>query len=333
MPTTESPSSLAEFIRMFPTESECLAYLMKTRWPSGFTCPRCNHPEGYTISGRNIVECSNSKCRHQTSVTAGTVLHRTKQSLHTWFWAAYLFTNLTPSISAKQFQRQLGISRYETAFCMLHKLRAALVAPGRDKLHGEIEVDEGYIGGKEKGCRGRGSVGKQIVVGAVELLRWKNTASGKERVRCGRVRLQIIPDVTSESLRSFVVLNIARGSQVTTDGLTSYSFLKESGYKHQRKPQSVDGESLMYFHRVFSNLKTWLKGTFHGNTCQKHLQAYLNEYAFRFNRRFVPSKGFNKALGLAMGSEAPTYDDLYAAGEYNSWSHRLGWPRDETEEL
>jgi hypothetical protein len=328
MQLPDPPSSLVEFCRMFPTETECSAYLLKIRWPDGFTCPQCQHEGGYSISGRNTVECSNPACRHQTSVTAGTALHRSKQSLHTWFWAAFLFTNLTPSISAKQFQRQLGISRYETAFCMLHKLRAALVAPGRDKLHGEIEVDEGYIGGKEEGCIGRGSNAKQIVVGAVEVLQWKDPATGKRRTRCGRVRLQIIPDVSGGSLREFVLMNIARGSRVTTDGLQSYSFLKISGYEHRRKVQSDSEDSLKYFHRVFSNLKTWLKGTFHGNTCKKHLQSYLNEYAFRFNRRLSSGECFNRALGLAMKSDAPTYEALYNSGEPGGWSHPLGAHRD-----
>lgn len=326
MQPPEPPSNLVDFCRMFPTERECAAYLLKIRWPDGFTCPRCKHPGGYPISDRHTIECSNPDCRHQTSVTAGTIMHRTKQSLYTWFWAAYFFTNLTPSISAKQFQQQLGISRYETAFCMLHKLRSALVAPGRDKLHGEIEVDEGYIGGKEEGCIGRGVIDKQIVVGAVELLRWKDTETSKGGVRCGRVRLQVIPDFSGDSLRKFVSMNIARGSRVTTDGLNSYSFLKTCGYKHQRKPAS-DNDCLKYFHRVFSNLKAWLKGTFHGNMCKKHLQAYLNEFAFRFNRRLVSGKAFNKALGLAMILDGPTYDDLYNAGEQGCWNHPLGVPR------
>jgi transposase-like protein len=239
------------------------------------------------------------------------VLHRTKQSLRTWFWAAYLITNLTPSISAKQFQSQLGIKSYETAFCMLHKMRAALVAPGRDKLRGAVEVDEGYVGGREKGQRGRGVITKQIVVGAVELVNWADGPSARKRVRCGRIRLQTVRDVSAESLRDFVTTNVARGSTVFTDGWAAYGFLAKAGYKHRVHVQSAGAEALPHFHRVISNLKTWLKGTYHGAMSAKHLHAYLNEFTFRFNRRFLPDNGFNRALGLAMQLEGPTYDNLY----------------------
>lgn len=268
--------------------------------------------EDTPVLARKIIECSNPDCRYQCSLTAGTIMHRTKQSLHSWFWAAYLFTNLTPSISAKQFQGQLGIASYETAFCMLHKLRSALVAPGRDRLRGEVEIDECYIGGKEEGCIGRGAVTKQIVVGAIELVRWNDSKSGKPRVRCGRVRLEAIPDVSGATLRKFVIANVAKGTKVITDGWPGYSFAKKSGFKHEVQVSGIESESMPNFHRVISNLKTWLKGTFHGRVQSKHLPAYLNEFTFRFNRRFLKGKGFNRALGLSTELTAPTYDELYS---------------------
>ena len=308
----EPPTSLVAFSRMFPSDKECAAYLYQIRWPKGFSCPRCGVLGGYPVPARKVVECSDPACRYQCSLTAGTVLHRTKQSLYSWFWAAYLLTNLTPSISAKQFQEQLGIASYETAFCMLHKLRSALVAPGRDRLRGEVETDESYVGGKEEGCIGRGSVEMQIVVGAVELIRWHDARSGKPRVRCGRIRLEAIPDASGATLRKFVVANVAKGTKVVTDGWKGYSFAQRAGYKHTVPVRVDESESLPHFHRVISNLKTWLMGTFHGGVQPKHLQAYLNEFTFRFNRRNLQGKAFNRALGPPTDSVAPTYDDLYA---------------------
>lgn len=320
------PTNLVDFFRRFPSEKECAEYLFQIRWPQGFICPKCQTKGGYFLSERKITECSNPECKQQTSITAGTVLHRTKQNLHTWFWATYLFTSLTPSISAKQFQKQLGIKTYETAFCMLHKLRSALVAPGRDRLHGEVEVDEGYVGGKEEGCIGRGVEDKKIVIGAVELIRWTDSKSGRARVRCGRVRFQMIPNVQGKTLKKFVNAHVERNSKVNTDGWRGYSILSDDGYHHVPKTQSPGEESLPHFHRVFSNLKTWLQGTFHGNMSSKHLQAYLNEFTFRFNRRYIPGNAFDRALGLATELEGPTYKKLYKAGEEKGWIHPVGKP-------
>ena len=175
----EPPTTLVEFSQMFPNERACWDYLFAVRWPEGFICPRCGEHGGYIIEGRRVVECSAAKCRYHCSLTAGTVLHRTKQSLLSWFWAVYLVTSMTPGISAQQLQRQAGIRAYETAFCMLHKIRSALVAPGRDRLQGEVELDECYVGGKEEGRTGRGAEKKQIVIGGVELVRWQEPKSGR----------------------------------------------------------------------------------------------------------------------------------------------------------
>lgn len=324
MAPPKPPTSLVEFCRRFPSAEECADYLFQVRWPEGFVCPRCNELGGYLIAARKSVECSNPACRCQTSITAGTVLHRTKQSLHTWFWAAYLVTNLTPSISAKQFQEQLGIKRYETAFMLLHKLRAALVAPGRDMLRGEVEVDETYIGGPEEGTAGRGVTKKKLVVAAVELLRWVDDKTRRERVRCGRVRMQIIPNASGSSLKKFLINNVTRGACVWTDGWRGYSFLEAAGYHQKVRTKDEEEDHLPYFHRVVSNLKTWLLGTYHGGVQGKHLPAYLNEFVFRFNRRYLEGKGFNRALGLAATQEGPTYEAFYNTGKRGGWRHKVG---------
>jgi transposase-like protein len=256
---------------------------------------------------RGLLQCT--ACRYQASPTAGTVMHRSKMPLKTWFNGAYLVTTLTPGLSAVQFARQVGIDNYETAFTMLHKLRAAMVREGRDRIGGLVEVDETYIGGERAGRVGRGALGKVIVVGAVEV---RETARG---TAAGRVRLQVIPDVSGASLIGFVQANIVERSTVKTDEWAGYFSLPEVGYLH------VVSEKLIHIHRVFSNLKTWIIGTHHGVSPQ-HLQAYLNEYTYRFNRRGTPMAAFQTVLGLAQGRMGPTYDDLYGmkTGE-SKWAH------------
>jgi hypothetical protein len=210
------PTTLVEFGSRFATEEACAEFLFKIRWPEGFVCPRCGTTRGYQVSGRRTVECAGPSCRYQCNVTAETVMHGTKQDLRTWFWAAYLVSTLTPGISAVQFQREMGIARYETAFNMLHKLRAALVAPGRDPLTGEVEVDKAYVGGEEEGRPGRGAASKSLVACAVELRR-RRAKAGKMRVRTGRARLRVVPDASAESLVPLVVDSIAKGAIVLTE--------------------------------------------------------------------------------------------------------------------
>jgi transposase-like protein len=207
-------------------------------------------------------------------------------------------------MSALQIQRQLGIASYQTAFTMLHKLRAAMVREGRDQLSGTVEVDETYIGGPEPGKPGRGAAGKVIVAGAVDIHgRYAN-----------RVRLRVIPNVTSETLYGFIKDNVEEGSTIKTDEWSGYSRVRLE-YEH-----SVSA-SLPHIHRVFSNLKVWLLGTHHGVSPQ-HLQAYLNEFTFRFNRRGTPMAAFQTVLGLAKERTGPTYKGLYGVKKGRSmWVH------------
>jgi transposase-like protein len=322
MAFTDMPNSLREFTERFSSEEACAKYLFECRWPTGFICPRCGTTKSYPIEIRAKRECANPKCRYQVSITAGTIMHRTKQDLVTWFHAAYLVSTLTPGISAVQFQRQLGISRYETAFTMLHKLRSAMVAPGRGLLHAEVEVDDGYIGGKESGRPGRGALNKALVVGAVELVRWTDKKSGKDRVRTGRARLKTIPDASAESLLPFVRESVEKGAIVHTDGWPSYMALANEGYDHRPVIQGEERECLLHIHRIFSNVKIWLLGTHHGRVSKKHLQAYLNEYTFRFNRRFWRGPAFHRALGLASRTAHwPTNKSLYRTGKTGGWIH------------
>lgn len=238
-------------------------------------------------------------------MTAGTVLHRTRTSLREWFWAAYLVTTHTPGMSALQLQRQLGIARYETAWTMLHKLRRAMLRPQREPLRGKVEVDETYIGNQE-GLRGGRELGdRALVVGAVEV---RGHASG-------RVRLQVVPDASGPSLTGFVKANVEPGTTVITDGWQGYAPLSGMGYRHRHKTQGRPERAeviLPRVHRVFGNLKTWLRGTHHG-VDNKHLPAYLDEFTFRFNRRRTPMAAFQSLLGLTGAHSPTTYKMLYAS--------------------
>lgn len=316
------PRSLPEFQRLFPDEAACAAYLERARWGDGFVCPRCGtFGEPYRISTRPcVLRCR--KCRCDTSLTAGTVMERTHTPLSVWFWAAYLVTSQTPGMSAVQFQRQLGLSCYETAFQILHKLRAGMVRPDQDQIGGNpgdvVEADETWVGGRTHG-KGRGVHDMVLVAGAVEVRQRKRTSSLNKRKTgryAGRVRLAVAPDRSAKSLVGFIGRNVAPSATIITDDWSGYAKLGERGYCHTAVAESGDMQVAEAFlpiiHLVFSNLKTWLRGIHHGVSPQ-HLQAYLDEFTFRFNRRFYPFNAFRSLLGIAGGVTAPTYAELYAA--------------------
>jgi transposase-like protein len=315
------PGSLPEFQRLFPDEAACAAYLERARWGNGFTCPCCGASgEPYRYATRPGVLCCRA-CRHETRLTAGTVMERTHTPLSVWFWAAYLVASHTPGISAVQFQRQLGLSRYETAFQILHKLRAGMVRPDQDRIGGNpgehVEADETYVGGRTRG-KGRGVHDMVLVVGAVEVRQRKHNGSLNKRRTgryTGRVRLAVAPDRSAKSLGGFIERVVKPGATLITDDWSGYAKLGEGGYCHtavvERGDMQVAETFLPIIHLVFSNLKTWLRGIHHGVSPQ-HLQAYLNEFTFRFNRRFYPFNTFRSLLGIAGDVTAPTYAELYA---------------------
>lgn len=326
------PKSLPDFQRLFPNDAACAKYLEQTRWDDGFACPSCNvKGEPFRFDARpGVLRCRS--CRKDASLTAGTVMERTHTSLSTWFWGAYLMVSMTPGVSAVQFQRQLGLSRYETAFQILHKLRAGMVRPDQDRIGGpnskasHVEVDEAWVGGKTKG-QGRGVHHQALVIGAVEACqRAPSAPDGKAAPRrggryAGRLRLSVAENRTRKSLGGFVEASVAPGAMVVTDDWSAYDKLSERGYQHLAVPERGDGqvaeEYLPLIHLVFSNLKAWIDGTHHGRIERQHLQAYLNEFTFRFNRRFWPFNAFRSLLGIAGGQNAPTYAELYS-GE---WEH------------
>jgi transposase-like protein len=295
------PRTLGEFSRRFHDDDACLRYLVETRWPAGFRCPKCAGSDGGLLSTRRVWVCRS--CRHHTSATAGTVLHRTRLPLTTWFAAAYLVASLKPGVSALQLQAQLGISRYETAWLLLHKVRRAMVDPDRSRLAGTVEVDETWVGGKQAGLKGgRQRKHRKALLVAVAVERREKSL--------GRLRLEVVPDDSAATLGAFIARTIEPGSTVVSDAWSGYSGLAAQDYTHRSLSQAamkragLEGDAVPGVHRVVSNLKTWLLGTHHGVGAD-HLDHYLNEFVFRFNRRYHPMAGFARLLALGT-SQSPT---------------------------
>jgi transposase-like protein len=302
MPRPDFPRSVIEFQRRFPDEAACRAYLFASRWQDGFRCPVCGGGEVGAEHRRHLWQCRD--CGRQTTVTAGTAMHKTRLPLTLWFWAAYLVATHGPGISALQLQRQLGISRYETAWTILHKLRRSMVAPEREPLTGEVEVDEGFLGGRDSDLRGgRQRDGKPLVGVAVEV---RGNGSG-------RLRLQLLPDASRATLTPFVCSTVAAGAIVHTDGWSGYLDLNAAGFDHRPLLQRARHPDRQWVlpraHRALSNLKTWLQGTHHG-VSPKHLQIYLDEFVFRHNRRRTPLAGFQTLLGLGASRGPTTYHEI-----------------------
>ena len=293
--------TVLEFQQRFGTEEACRGYLFRSRWPDGFVCPRCGGQGCGGETARHLWVCTG--CGRQTSITAGTVMHKTRLPLRTWFWAAYLVSTFHPGISAKQLERQLGLGCHETAWAMLHKLRAAMVAPEREPLKDEVEIDEFFLGGYEEGLKGGRQQGKKALVGAAIEVRGRGS---------GRLRLQVLANSQAKTLEAFTKATTARGAIVHTDGLHSYSGLAGLGYDHRpRKVASVpEKEQLLpRVHRAISNLKAWMHGT-HRGVSPEHLPVYLDEYVFRHNRRRVPMASFQTLLGLGAAHNPVTYREI-----------------------
>jgi transposase-like protein len=277
--TGDYPRTLLELEQRFSSEEACKQYLFALRWPEGFACPRCGGKAVWPMS-RGLWLCGG--CRYQVSVTAGTVFQDRHLPLVTWFRAMWYITSQKNGMSALGLQRVLGLSSYKTAWAMLHKLRRAMVRPGRDRLRGTVEVDETYWGRKEEGVIGRQTEKKALIVVAAE-------EDGKG---IGRIRLRHIPQVTKASLHGFIAEAIEPGNTVRTDGLPAYLGLE--GYVHDRQVQrhQPEGEHLLpRVHQVVSLLKRWLLGTHQGAIGHGHLEYYLDEFTFRFNRRRSASRG------------------------------------------
>ena len=306
------PRLYREFVEWFPDNEACLIYLEKLRWPNGFICPSCQKTAKPWYQTRGRIVCSS--CHHQTSVTTGTIFEKTRTPLTTWFETAWQMTAAKNGLSAKTMQRTLGTS-YRTAWKMLHQYRIAMVRSEREQLSGIVEVDETLVGGVEhNGKRGRGA-DKAIVVIAVEL---------KEPKGFGRIRMHHIPDASGEVLVPFICDTVESGSVIRTDGWGGYNQLNQNGYLHQPIVLSSTSDpahvSMPGVHRVASLLKRWILGTHQGSVGNEHLQSYLEEFTFRFNRRMSKSRGpvFRRLLEQA-GVTGPVIDSEIAHGY--DWLH------------
>ena len=269
----EFPSTAMEFDKWFGNEEACREYLLRTRWPDGFRCPGCGGGKAWE-NHRGLLVCG--ACGHQVSLTAGTVMHGSRKPLGMWFKAMWWICTQKTGGSAKGLQRLLGLGSYQTAWAWLHKLRRAMIRAGREPLVGPVEVDDAFIGGKEEGVVGRETYKKAKIVVAVEV-------QSLSRRELGRIRISRVPDFSARSLVEFVKDNVEVGSKVITDGWDGYRPLSSHGYVHEVYPGQP--ELLPNVHRAISLMKRWLLGTHQGAVRPKHLQHYLDEFAFRHNRR------------------------------------------------
>jgi transposase-like protein/predicted RNA-binding Zn-ribbon protein involved in translation (DUF1610 family) len=300
------PRNWTEFDNLFPKDEDCAAFLERLRWRDGFACPKCGHTEAWRRARNGLLMCTG--CQRETSATAGTIFDKTRTPLRTWFAAIWFVVSEKHGASALGLQRTLGFGSYQTAWTMLHKIRKAMVRPDREPLRGTVEVDETYVGGTEFDVRGRQTAKKAIVAVAVEI-----NPTGK---RIGRVRLARVPNVTAKSLVGFVLRNVEAGATVKTDGFSSYRHLVQYGYTHEAinlKASSNPAHVAMpAVHRIASLLKRWWLGTLHGAVSPEHFDTYLEEYAFRFNRRTSTHRGllFYRVLEQAVRTAPAPYHSI-----------------------
>jgi transposase-like protein len=300
------PKDFQEFLAQFPNESSCWQYLISVRWQDGYVCSQCQSQK-YWLTSKHKIHCSN--CGSEFSITSGTIFQESKKPLLLWFHIMWWVVAQKTGASAYNLMDFMGFGSYETAWLWLHKLRRAMVRNGREKLSGEVEVDETYIGGDEIGTgkQGRGADEKSLVVVATECV-------GK---RIGRVRFRIIENASSDNLLPFIEDNVEQGSIVITDGWSGYAPLTEKKeYKHIPKVISGSGkqahELLPHVHMVDSLVKRWINGTHQGKISPKYLEYYLDEFAFRFNRKLSTHRGmlFYRLMQQAVTTPPMTHNNI-----------------------
>ncbi len=301
------PGTLATMRSWFPTDGDCLDYLDWLRWPEGFTCPHCADVTSWTMRG-GVRRCGG--CRRRVSVTSATIFDRTRIPLTAWFEAAWWMTVDKQGISAAALQRMLDLGSYQTAWMMLHRFRVAMGTTGVAKLSGTVEVDEVFLGGVKHGTGpGRGAAGKAILAVAVEVPAQKGF---------GRARIKVVPDAKGPTLGAFLDAVVEADSMVLTDAFSAYPAATQGRFRH--KPLNVSGsglyahELLPAVHRVAALLKRWMLGTHQGSVAGEHVQAYCDEFVFRFNRRHSRQRGmlFYRLLQASVAAPVTTYSSLIA---------------------
>lgn len=301
------PRTFEEFLEWFPSEEDCETYLEWVRWPEGFVCPGCGGTQAWRTD-RRLWHCQG--CQRQSSATAGTVFEDSRKPLRLWFHVMWLMMAQKTGLSAKNLCDTYGFGSYQTAWGWLQKLRSVMIRHGRERLAGRVEVDEAYVGGQKEGARGRGAEGKTLVLVAVE---------GDTKQRLGRVRFRCVPAINGETVESFVKDSVEPGTTVVTDGLAVYDGLKAAGFHHRPHVVTTGGDvarkQLDHVHLVISLVKRWLGGTHQGAVTPSHLQAYLDEFSFRFNRRLSQHRGklFHRLMQQAVTTRPPAVKALYAS--------------------
>jgi transposase-like protein len=293
--------SLLEFQDRFSAEESCEEYLFKLRWPEGFRCPRCGHDRYSLVTTRHVYQCS--ACHYHASLTAGTVFHKTRTPLRKWFWMIFLMARQKTGVSMLGMQRLLEIRSYKTVWSMGHKIRKAMA--DRDaayELAGLIEMDDGFIGPKKKGKTGRGSQGKSKILVSVE----------SRGVAAGFGCMHQVPGVNREEILCVAQEKVRPGAQIRTDGWQAYRVLGTNSFDHEEVVLRGNKEGLsqlQWAHRMIANLKGNLRGVHHG-VSGKHLQRYLSEFCYRFNRRFWESQLFDRTLSACARTSTITYAEL-----------------------
>ncbi len=299
----DSPKTLIDFMEMYKTEEDCRQALFKHRWPDGYRCPRCGHDQAYAHKKRPLFQCR--ACRHQASVTAGTIMKGTRTDLRKWFLAIYLLATTKKPLSSAELARQLGIATV-TAWTMRRKIMHAMSRrQGELMLVGVVEMDESYVGGTRSGIRGRGAEGKTPVA----VMAQQNESGG-----CSLAHMQVLENTSGLSLGEAATGYVTAGSTVATDGLPAYGELASLSFEHE--PLVVGGadasELLPWVHIIISNFKRWILDAFHGVSA-KHLQSYLDEFCYRLNRRNQRTDLFRRVLNRCVRFTEPvTYAQLIA---------------------
>jgi len=299
--------NLNEFERKFGTEKSCRDYLFSLKFKDGFVCKKCGHTQ-YWITNEYVYICQS--CKNHVHLTSGTIFQDTHKPISTWFRAMWWITSQKNGTSALAMQKILGFGSYRTAWTLLHKLRIAMVRPGRDKLKGKVEVDECFIGGKQSGGkRGRGTENKTLIAVAVEI----------NKNKIGRIRFGLIKDASAESLENFIEKTVEKGATIVTDGWKGYNKVQRMEFKHMiDEKEYINKDKLLpHVHLIISLLKRWIMGTMQGSVSEQHMAYYLDEYTFRFNRRTSGSRGmlFYRLVEQAAGVDIVTYNDIISRRE------------------
>ncbi|HAG10459.1 MAG TPA: IS1595 family transposase [Desulfotomaculum sp.] len=299
----QEPISLLEFQSRFRDEEACREHLFSLRWPEGFYCPRCGNKTAYLIKTRHLYECTS--CSYQVSVTAGTVMHKTRTSLVAWFWAIYLIAHDKRGSSSLSLKKSLGVS-YQTAWAISHKIRKAMTdRDSQYKLAGLVKMDDAYFGGAGEGGdkSGRGTEKTPVIV----------AVSVEKNDHPCHVKMEVVESLNRKAADEFVHKHVTPGSKVTTDGLNIYAELDKVGYQHERiiinKNKKQGLETFKWIHTIISNAKAFIAGTFHGLD-NRHLQSYLNEFCYRFNRRFWEPELFNRLLKACVAAKPVAFSEL-----------------------